>query len=76
MADLIDACLSEDPEQRPTARRLVEVLSDAAAAGPASLRRSSAQVHGLHFRYANVARQVQVQLRDQYNSLDVLDRRH
>ncbi len=47
MADLIDACLSKDPEQRPTARRLVEVLSDASAAGAPSLRRSSSQVLGL-----------------------------
>ena len=47
MADLIDACLSKDPEQRPTARHLVEVLSDASAAGAPSLRRSSSQVHGL-----------------------------
>ena len=47
MSDLIEACLSADPEERPTARQLVAILSDASAAGTPSLRRTSSKVRDL-----------------------------
>ena len=54
MAQLIDACLLDDPDQRPTARELVDKLGKAAQEGASGARPRSkrASVVGISSTWA------------------------
>ncbi len=63
MAQLIDTCLLDDPDQRPTARELVDKLSKAAQEGASGARPRSSKRSSVVGTRSPAARQCSAALR-------------